>query len=501
MNVLPTPPLGESRLTLVLGTAFTLLTLVACGGMQAGEDAAPANTPVTIAAGSEAAAEPRRGGPVAPADMEMPSSAPAEAEAAPPSGVPSAVRPARSRSEGRIGAADDAFGGAAAPSSPAPSPAATSTTTTTVTVETVVEREDVEFDHRQQLPRQLLTAASVGDHDRRDNYLEYLARHRGEASQLGLDMTRRVRFRVVDRDGQPVNDAEVRLLEGAVVGRTHADGVFDLYPNVSPLSLRGRLPVQIVAGQVRATTTIDLPGYGDGEEVVFRLGARATRPTALDLAFLIDVTGSMEDELRYVNTEIVDIVQRIRARRPEVTVRVGATLYRDRSDREVVQQIPFTTDVGGFSRALSTIHASGGGDYPEDMNAGLEAALGRMAWSRGNAARVLVLIADAPPKRYHQATFTYHDALRDAGQRGIRILPVAASGADRTVEYLFRAMGAYTSTPYVYLTDDSGIGNPHMEADTDRVAVEFFNNLLTRLVLSDLSGEGMHEPGLFGGQR
>ncbi len=91
--------------------------------------------------------------------------------------------------------------------------------------------------------------------------------------------------------------------------------------------------------------------------------------------------------------------------------------------------------------------------------------------------------------------------MNEAAARGIRILPVAASGADRKVEYLFRAMGSVTSSPYVYLTDDSGIGNPHLEADTDRVAVEYFADMLTRLVISDLRGEGMHEPGVFGPYR
>ena len=59
-------------------------------------------------------------------------------------------------------------------------------------------------------------------------------------------------------------------------------------------------------------------------------------------------------------------------------------------------------------------------------------------------------------------------------------------------------MGASTSTPYVYLTDDSGVGGSHMEADTDRVAVERFNDLLTRMVGADLRGLGMHEPGPLG---
>jgi len=55
------------------------------------------------------------------------------------------------------------------------------------------------------------------------------------------------------------------------------------------------------------------------------------------------------------------------------------------------------------------------------------------------------------------------------------------------------SMGASTGAPYVYLTDESGIGNPHMEAGTDRVAVERFNDLLTRLIIADLRGQGMHE--------
>jgi hypothetical protein len=87
------------------------------------------------------------------------------------------------------------------------------------------------------------------------------------------------------------------------------------------------------------------------------------------------------------------------------------------------------------------------------------------------------------------------DAMRDARAAGIRLLPVAASDADRSVEYLFRALGAYTSTPYVTLTDHSGIGDDHLEADTDRIEVERLNDLLVRLVVDDLLGRGMHAPG------
>lgn len=284
-----------------------------------------------------------------------------------------------------------------------------------------------------------------------------------------------------------------------VQGRTHADGTWDFFTGVSAPGAAGTLSVHVEAEPVAAQATMDVPARGDGQDVVVRLPAQvATPPRVLDLGFLIDVTGSMGDELRYVNREVANIVHRIEAAAPGTQVRVGATFYRDRTDDVPLQQIPFTTNVAGFAAAMQNMFASGGGDYPEDLDAGLEAAMTRMAWSEGNAARVLVLIGDAPPQMYPDAQYRHSQAMMDASRRGIRILPVAASGADRNVEYLFRAMGAFTSTPYVYLTDDSGIGAPHMEADTDRVAVERFNDLLTRMVVSDLQGQGMHEPGVFG---
>ena len=415
-----------------------------------------------------------------------------EAEAAPPPA--SATRAA-------VGGADAT--GMAVPSTPT---TVRTTTTTTVTVEVdtpplIIAEPEPEIPQQQMAPVQLLTAASVGDHDRRGNYLHFLGRHPFEVRNIGLDMTRRVRFKVVDSQGQPINDAQITVHDArqmAVQGRTHADGRWDFFPGVLMPHANGSMVATVTANRVSAQVQVHVPSQGDGQDVTIRMaGQQQQAPRVLDLGFLIDVTGSMEDELRYVNAEVASIVERVRSEAPEVTVRVGAVFYRDRNDSVPLQRIAFTQDVSGFARAMQQIRASGGGDYPEDVNAGLQTAFNGLAWSEGNAARVLVVIADAPPKRY-STQFTYREAMIAAAQRGIRILPVAASGANREVEVLFRAMGTFTSTPYVYLTDDSGVGNPHQEADTDRVAVEYFNDLLTRLMISDVRGWGMHEPGSFG---
>lgn len=407
---------------------------------------------------------------------------------APPAGGPSS-RPSRGgTTEGYAAAAPTASAGRAAPMDV--------DVTVTVTLEEEIEAPEPPPVVQQQVAPQarVLTAATVGDTDRRGNYLEYVARRPFEAQRAGFDVTRRVRFRVVDAQGRPFRGAQVTLggQGGQVSGTTMADGYWDYFPGV--LGDVGRdVQATVSANGVQAQVAARIPQAGDGQDVIFRMqGVSARAPQRLDLAFLIDVTGSMEDELRYVNAEVADIVGRIHATSPEVAIRVGATFYRDRSDREPLQEIRFTADVQGFARTMRGIQADGGGDYPEDLNAGLAAAFGRQSWSDGDAVRVLVVIADAPPQHY-ASSFTYIQAMREASRRGIRLVPVAASGADREVEYLFRAMATVTGAPYTYLTDESGVGNPHMEADTDRVAVEYWNDQLTRLVTDDLRGAGMHE--------
>ena len=58
--------------------------------------------------------------------------------------------------------------------------------------------------------------------------------------------------------------------------------------------------------------------------------AEAERPQRLDLALVIDTTGSMGDELEYLKTEIDSIVARLRETFPNVDQRYALIVYRDR---------------------------------------------------------------------------------------------------------------------------------------------------------------------------
>ena len=191
----------------------------------------------------------------------------------------------------------------------------------------------------------------------------------------------------------------------------------------------------------------------------------------------------MGDEMTFLQSEIKDIVRRVRGTEPDLDIRLSVVFYRDRGDDFITKSLPFTRSVDDAVSFIAGTSAGGGGDYPEDMNAGLEAMM-RQSWSRDAIPQMLFLLADAPPQRYAGADYTYHEAIQDAAAKGVAIFPVAASGVDKPTEFLFRAMAVMTGGKYVFLTDDSGVGDSHEEPDITGYQVEKLNDLMVREIRS-----------------
>ena len=72
--------------------------------------------------------------------------------------------------------------------------------------------------------------------------------------------------------------------------------------------------------------------------------------------------------------------------------------------------------------------------------------------------------------------------IRNAAVKGIRIVPVACSGTDKATEFIMRSMALATNGTYLFLTDDSGIGNGHIKPTTDEFKVELLNDLIQRII-------------------
>ena len=69
-----------------------------------------------------------------------------------------------------------------------------------------------------------------------------------------------------------------------------------------------------------------------------------------------------------------------------------------------------------------------------------------------------------------------------ASQKGIKIIPVTASGIDKDTEFLMRFFSITTNSTYVFITNDSGIGNDHLIASVGEYQVENLNDLMVRII-------------------
>ena len=205
-----------------------------------------------------------------------------------------------------------------------------------------------------------------------------------------------------------------------------------------------------------------------------------TVSNTVEMAFVVDATGSMGDEIEFLKLELEDVIRKTFQSYPELNLRVGSVFYRDRGDEYLTKQIDFQTDLLKVLNFIKLQSAAGGGDKPEAVEAALEAALDSLSWSSTSRSRILFLVLDAPPHAYAKEKMIR--LTMKAAAKGVRIVPVVCSGADKPTEFIMRSMALATNGTYAFLTDNSGVGLSHMKPSTDAFSVELFNALLQRLI-------------------
>lgn len=199
-----------------------------------------------------------------------------------------------------------------------------------------------------------------------------------------------------------------------------------------------------------------------------------------NIAFVVDATGSMGDEIKYLQDELNDVISNVADKNKDFQLHTGSVFYRDHSEEYLTRFIDFQSQPAPLMQFINRQSAVGGGDYPEAVEDALTTALDSMHWDSDARAKIIFLILDAPP----------HDAAKDkmkkimmqAAAMGVRIVPVVCSGVDKSTEYLMRSLALATNGSYVFLTDDSGVGDKHIKPTTDDFKVELLNNLLQRVI-------------------
>ena len=177
---------------------------------------------------------------------------------------------------------------------------------------------------------------------------------------------------------------------------------------------------------------------------------------------MIDTTGSMSDELSYIQAELTYIIEAVQnANENSLDIRVSTNFYRDAEDEYVCRTFAFTDDINKAIRQINDQSANGGGDYPEAVEKALYEGISNHEWNDKARARILFLILDAPPHLNSEVLEAIEKQTIEAAKQGIKIIPVASSGVDKNTEFLLRFLEVSTNGTYVFLTDDSGIGNSY----------------------------------------
>tara|TARA_Y100001960_G_scaffold311768_1_gene372730 strand:- start:1 stop:942 length:942 start_codon:yes stop_codon:yes gene_type:complete len=176
----------------------------------------------------------------------------------------------------------------------------------------------------------------------------------------------------------------------------------------------------------------------------------------VDVVFLLDATGSMGDEIQAVKDRIREMISDIALGEPAPDVRFGIVAYRDREDEYVTRTYPLTRNIDLIVENLDEIEATGGGDYPESLNEGLHTAVQEIEWdATGNVARLVFLIADAPPHMDYADDFDYRDEVQLAAESGIVIHAIGASGLDEEGERIFKEIAVGTQGQFQWLVYES----------------------------------------------
>lgn len=225
--------------------------------------------------------------------------------------------------------------------------------------------------------------------------------------------------------------------------------------------------------------------YIVSEELSVELGALEKSGHILDLMFVFDTTGSMGDELMYLQKEFEDIAGRV----ADQNTRFSVNFYRDDDDAYVVRANPFSNDIEATAAQINAEAADGGGDYEEAVDKALFNAVMEHDW-RENAVKLMFLILDAPPHNTQETAANLRSALDSAMEQGIRIIPIASSGVNEITEAFLRSIAMLTGGTYTFLTDDSGIGNSHLEPTVGAYTVEALNEMIVRLI-KEYCGEKM----------
>jgi len=186
----------------------------------------------------------------------------------------------------------------------------------------------------------------------------------------------------------------------------------------------------------------------------------------VEVAFVLDSTGSMGGLIEGAKLKIWAIANSIIARKPTPEVRIGLLSYRDRGDEYVTKRFDLTDDIDTVFRNLQSFTANGGGDDRESVNQALDEAVTRMSWTRDRGVlKIIFLVGDYPPHMDYNEV-RYPEICRHAAKSDI-IINTVQCGEEGSTTPVWQEIARLSEGAYIALEQSGGmvaIATPYDEA-------------------------------------
>ena len=300
---------------------------------------------------------------------------------------------------------------------------------------------------------------------------------------------------LTNAEGGAVVNAEVSLLndEDLVMYTTTTNnaGRADLWAHLYSENLNDasyKISIQYLGNSF---TTTNLVSAEKGTNHL-QVPVSCYNPSNVDIAFVVDATGSMSDEIAYLQAELENVISDVQGKNEGLSIRTSSVFYRDVTDEYLTRQSDFSADLATTTSFIKEQSAKGGGDMPEAVDAALEEAVLNFSWSDDTRAKLLFLVLDAPPHNDAESVERMKKVTEAASKLGIRIIPIVGSGANKSTEYLMRSVALATGGTYIFLTDHSGVGGSHMAPSTDAYDVTYLNDLMKEVIARYTTASSCH---------
>lgn len=180
-------------------------------------------------------------------------------------------------------------------------------------------------------------------------------------------------------------------------------------------------------------------------------------PAHIEVAFVLDTTGSMSGLIEGAKRKIWSIANQLVSAQQATDVRFALIGYRDRGDTYVTNRYDLTNDIDAVYARLMQFQADGGGDGPESVNQALNEAVTRLDWSTSkDVYRVIFLVGDAPPHLDYQDDIRYDRTVRLARQRDITINAIQCGAWDETAQ-IWHEIASIGMGTFAAIAQDGGM--------------------------------------------